>query len=78
MLDWDVNNESQGGLGPVMMGLFSHKRAMEDNPKLKVTIPSIADDTNRLRHMGIIMATIRLDGSTLSTAEISLVLGVPR
>ena len=46
MLDWDVNNGiSRRAWARNDGAIFAIKRAMEDNPKLKVTIPSIADDT---------------------------------
>ena len=46
MLDWDVNNGiSRRAWARNDGAIFAIKRAMEDNPKLKVTLPSIADDT---------------------------------
>ena len=46
MLDWDVNNGiSRRAWGRNEGAIFAIKRAMDDNPKLKVTLPSIADDT---------------------------------
>ena len=46
MLDWDVNNGiSRRAWGRNDGAIFAIKRAMEDNPKLRVTLPSIADDT---------------------------------
>ena len=46
MLDWDVNNGiSRRAWARNDGAIFAIKRAMEDNPKLKVTIPYIADDT---------------------------------
>ena len=46
MLDWDVNNGiSRRAWARNEGAIFAIKRAMDDNPKLKVTLPSIADDT---------------------------------
>ena len=46
MLDWDVNNGiSRRAWARNDGAIFAIKRAMDDNPKLKVTLPSIADDT---------------------------------
>ncbi|MEC8670428.1 MAG: urocanate hydratase [Candidatus Thermoplasmatota archaeon] len=46
MLDWDVNNGiSRRAWARNDGAIFAIKRAMEDNPKLKVTLPFIADDT---------------------------------
>ncbi len=46
MLDWDVNNGiSRRAWARNDGAIFAIKRAMADNPKLKVTLPSIADDT---------------------------------
>ncbi|MCQ2286601.1 MAG: urocanate hydratase [Bacteroidales bacterium] len=45
MLYWDVNNGiSRRAWARNEGALFSIKRAMEQNPKLKVTLPNIADD----------------------------------
>ena len=46
MLDWDVNNGiSRRAWARNDGAIFAIKRAMDENPKLKVTLPSIADDT---------------------------------
>ena len=46
MLDWDVNNGiSRRAWARNHGAIFAIKRAMEENPKLKVTLPTIADDT---------------------------------
>ena len=46
MLDWDVNNGiSRRAWARNEGAIFAIKRAMDDNPKLKVTLHSIADDT---------------------------------
>jgi len=46
MLDWDVNNGiSRRAWARNDGAIFAIKRAMSDNPKLKVTLPSIANDT---------------------------------
>ena len=46
MLEWDVNNGiSRRAWARNDGAIFAIKRAMDENPKLKVTLPSIADDT---------------------------------
>ncbi len=45
MLDWDVNNGiSRRAWARNEGAIFAIKRAMQNNTKLKVTIPEIADD----------------------------------
>ena len=46
MLDWDVNNGiSRRAWARNDGAIFAIKRAMDENPKLTVTLPTIADDT---------------------------------
>ena len=46
MLDWDVNNGiSRRAWARNDGAIFAIKRAMDENPSLTVTLPSIADDT---------------------------------
>ena len=46
MLDWDVNNGiSRRAWARNDGAIFAIKRAMGDNPKLKVTLPNLANDT---------------------------------
>ena len=45
MLDWDVNNGiSRRAWARNEGAIFAIKRAMENNAKLKVTVPEIADE----------------------------------
>ena len=46
MLDWDVNNGiSRRAWARNDGAIFAIKRAMEENPRLRVTLPNIANDT---------------------------------